>query len=60
MHLLQDCAVLGDIVAAAPGDLDAALERYEAQRRPDVHALGTMDHQARMHARVFVFFFLFS
>lgn len=41
----QDCAVLGDIVAAGPDDLDSALERYERQRKPDAHALGTMDHQ---------------
>lgn len=45
----QDCAVLGDIVAASPDDLDTALERYERQRKPDVHALATMDHQARAH-----------
>ena len=42
---LQDCAVLGDIVAAGPDDLDSALERYERQRKPDAHALSTMDHQ---------------
>ena len=43
--LLQDCAVLGDIAAQEPDSIDAALERYERQRKPDVHALGTMDHQ---------------
>ncbi len=37
--------MLGDIVAARPDDLDSALERYERQRKPDAHALGTMDHQ---------------
>ena len=42
---LQDCSVLGDIVAREPDSIDAALERYERQRKPDVHALGTMDHQ---------------
>lgn len=42
----QDCAVLGDIVAASPGSLDAALEEYEKRRKPDAHALGIMDHQA--------------
>ncbi|KAK9905507.1 hypothetical protein WJX75_001138 [Coccomyxa subellipsoidea] len=47
---LEDCAVLGDIVAAAPDDLDYALERYERQRKPDAHALGTMDHQAEAFA----------
>ena len=45
MPLVQDCAVLGDIVAREPDSIDAALERYERQRKPDVHALGTMDHQ---------------
>jgi hypothetical protein len=45
LFCVQDCAVLGDIVAAAPDDLDYALERYERQRKPDAHALGTMDHQ---------------
>lgn len=45
LFCVQDCAVLGDIVAAAPDDLDNALERYERQRKPDAHALGTMDHQ---------------
>lgn len=47
VHVLQDCAVLGDIVAREPDSIDAALERYERQRKPDVHALGTMDHQVR-------------
>ncbi|BDA47389.1 Kynurenine 3-monooxygenase [Coccomyxa sp. Obi] len=47
---LEDCAVLGDIVAARPDDLDSALERYERQRKPDAHALGTMDHQAEAFA----------
>lgn len=42
---MQDCAVLGDVVAGEPDSIDAALERYERQRKPDVHALGTMDHQ---------------
>ena len=42
---LQDCAVLGEIMAQEPDSIDAALERYERQRKPDVHALGTMDHQ---------------
>ena len=37
--------MLGDIVAQEPDSIDAALERYERQRKPDVHALGTMDHQ---------------
>ncbi len=41
----QDCAVLGDIMAASPDSLDAALETYERRRKPDAHALGTMDHQ---------------
>ena len=45
LHSVQDCAVLGDIVAREPDSIDAALERYERQRKPDVHALGTMDHQ---------------
>ena len=43
--LSQDCAVLGDIIAQEPDSIDRALERYERQRKPDVHALGTMDHQ---------------
>ena len=47
VHVLQDCAVLGNIVAREPDSIDAALERYERQRKPDVHALGTMDHQVR-------------
>ena len=47
VHVLQDCAVLGDIVAQELDSVDAALERYERQRKPDVHALGTMDHQVR-------------
>ncbi len=47
---VQDCAVLGDIVSAAPDDLDGALERYERQRKPDAHALATMDHQVRQHS----------
>ena len=42
---MQDCSVLGDIVAQNPGSIDASLERYERQRKPDVSALGTMDHQ---------------
>ena len=37
--------MLGDIVAQNPDSIDASLERYERQRKPDVHALGTMDHQ---------------
>ena len=32
-------------MAREPDSIDAALERYERQRKPDVHALGTMDHQ---------------
>ena len=32
-------------MAQDPNSIDAALERYERQRKPDVHALGTMDHQ---------------
>ncbi|CAL8472165.1 g11707 [Coccomyxa elongata] len=47
---IRDCALLGDIVAARPDDLDSALERYERQRKPDAHALGTMDHQAEAFA----------
>ena len=43
----QDCAVLSGILSETPDDLDAALERYERTRKPDAHALGTMDHQAR-------------
>ena len=46
-YCLQDCAVLGDILSETPDDLDTALERYERTRKPDAHALGTMDHQAR-------------
>ena len=45
---MQDCAVLGDILAERPDDVDAVLERFEAQRKPDVHALGTMDHQVHL------------
>ncbi len=37
--------MLGDTMAQEPDSVDAALERYEQQRKPDVHALGTMDHQ---------------
>ena len=47
--LPQDCAVLGDIMAQEPDSIDAALERYERQRKPDVHALATMDHQVCPH-----------
>lgn len=42
---LEDCTVLAAALAGAPGDADAALQRYERMRRPDAHALGTMDHQ---------------
>ena len=42
--------MLGDIVAREPESIDAALERYERQRKPDVHALGTMDHQVDTHS----------
>jgi len=44
---LEDCTVLADALAGAPGDVDAALAAYERRRRPDVRALGTMDRQAR-------------
>ena len=39
--------VLAAALAGAPGDVDAALQRHERRRRPDAHALGTMDHQVR-------------
>ena len=42
---LEDCTVLAQALAGAAGDVDAALQRYERQRWPDVRALGTMDHQ---------------
>lgn len=42
---LEDCGVLAEALKGAAGDVDSALRRYERQRRPDVHALGTMDHQ---------------
>lgn len=42
---LEDCTVLGEVLASAPSDIDAALQRYERRRRPNAHALGTMDHQ---------------
>ena len=48
---MQDCSVLGDIVAQNPGSIDASLERYERQRKPDVLALGTMDHQVCTRAQ---------
>ena len=46
---MQDCAVLGGILAEGPDNINAVLKRFEAQRKPDVHALGTMDHQVQLH-----------
>ena len=40
--------MLGDILEETPDNLDRALERFEARRKPDVHALGTMDHQVEV------------
>ena len=37
--------MLAEALKGAAGDVDSALRRYERRRRPDVHALGTMDHQ---------------
>ncbi|KAK9836175.1 hypothetical protein WJX81_006914 [Elliptochloris bilobata] len=47
---LEDCTVLAEALAGAAGDVDAALRHYERRRRPDAHALGTMDHQAEAFA----------